>query len=154
FLARNVEGYLKTAEKDPVYAKYAPTAPSLTFTDQLILDDGTRRAEVYYFGHAHTTGCIFTFLPKEKMVFTGDACVNGPFNYTGDSDTASWIEVLSQVQSLAPDMVVPAHGAVAKRDLLQTQKQYFIELRAQIAGMVSQGKTLDEAKAEVDVPMW
>ena len=95
FLARNVEGYLKTAESDPVYAKYKPTAPQLTFTDKFIIDDGTRRAEVYYFGQAHTTGCIFTLLPKEKIVFTGDACVNGPFNYMGDSDTASWIDVRS-----------------------------------------------------------
>src|SRR6185295_10914154 len=154
YVARNVEPYLKTAEKDPVYAKYKPTAPSLTFTDKFILDDGNRRAEVYYFGHAHTTGCIFVYLPKEKMVFTGDACVNGPFNYMGDSDTASWIDVLGQVQSLEPDVVVPAHGPVSKRDLLQTQKQYFIELRAQIAGMVRDGRTLDEVKAAADVPMW
>jgi phosphoglycerate dehydrogenase-like enzyme/glyoxylase-like metal-dependent hydrolase (beta-lactamase superfamily II) len=154
YLARNVEGYLKTAEKDPVYAKYKPVAPSLTFTDKFILDDGTRRAEIYYFGQAHTTGCIFFFLPKEKIVFTGDSCVNGPFNYMGDSDSASWIEVLTQVQSLQPDVVVPAHGAVAKADLLQTQKQYFIELRAQIAAMVREGKSLDDAKAAVDIPMW
>jgi phosphoglycerate dehydrogenase-like enzyme/glyoxylase-like metal-dependent hydrolase (beta-lactamase superfamily II) len=154
YLARNVEGYLKTAETDPVYAKYKPTAPSLTFTDKFILDDGKRRAEVYYFGQAHTTGCIFIYLPKEKMVFTGDSCVNGPFNYCGDSDTASWIDVLTQVQSLEPDIVVPAHGAVAKRDLLQTQKQYFIELRAQVAAMAHEGKTLEEVKAAVDVPMW
>src|SRR5205814_2661526 len=122
--------------------------------DKLILDDGKRRAEVYYFGHDQTTGCIVVFLPKEKMVFTVDACVNGPFNYLGDSDSASWIDVLTQVQTLEPDVVVPAHGAVAKRNLLQTQKQYFIELRAQIAGMVHDGKTLEEVKASADVPMW
>ncbi|HZE99944.1 MAG TPA: MBL fold metallo-hydrolase, partial [Planctomycetota bacterium] len=154
FLARNVEGYLKTAERDPVYARYKPTAPQLTFTDKFIIDDGSRRAEVYYFGQAHTTGCIFIFLPKERIVFTGDACVNGPFNYMGDSDTASWIDVLSQVQTLDPDTVVPAHGAVAKRELLQTQKQYFLELRARVAAMVQEGKTLDQVKADVDVPMW
>jgi len=154
FLARNVEGYLKTAERDPVYAKYKPTAPQLTFTDKFIIDDGKRRAEVYYFGQAHTTGCIFTFLPKERIVFTGDACVNGPFNYCGDSDTASWIDVLTNVQTLDPETVVPAHGAVAKRELLQTQKQYFLELRARVAALIREGKTLDEAKVEVDVPMW
>ncbi len=154
FLARNVEGYLKTAERDPVYAKYRPTAPQLTFSDKFILDDGTRRLETYYFGQAHTTGCIFPYLPKEKLVFTGDACVNGPFNYMGDSDTASWIDVLTQVQTLDPETVAPAHGAVAKKDLLQTQKQYFIELRAKVGELVRAGKTLDEVKAEVDVPMW
>jgi len=154
FLARNVEGYLKTAERDPVYAKYKPTAPQLTFSDKFVLDDGTRRLETYYFGQAHTTGCIFPFLPKERIVFTGDACVNGPFNYMGDSDTASWIDVLSQVQTLDPETVAPAHGGVSKRDLLQTQKQYFIELRAKVAELVRAGKTLDEAKDEVDVPLY
>jgi phosphoglycerate dehydrogenase-like enzyme/glyoxylase-like metal-dependent hydrolase (beta-lactamase superfamily II) len=154
YLARNVEGYLKTAEKDPVYAKYKPVAPSLTFTNQFVLDDGKRRVEVYHFGHAHTTGCIFIYLPKEKMVFTGDSCVNGPFNYMGDSDTASWIEVLTQVQTLDPETVVPAHGAVAKRDLLETQKQYFLELRAQVARLLRDGKTLEEVRAAADVPMW
>ncbi|HLY09784.1 MAG TPA: NAD(P)-dependent oxidoreductase [Planctomycetota bacterium] len=154
FLARNVEGYLKTAERDPVYAKYQPTAPQLTFTDKFIIDDGKRRAEVYYFGQAHTTGCIFTFLPKERIVFTGDACVNGPFNYCGDSDTASWIDVLTNVQTLDAETVVPAHGPVAKRELLQTQKQYFLELRAQVAAALREGKTLDQAKESVDVPMW
>jgi len=154
YLARNVDGYLKTAERDPVYAKYKPVPPTLTFTDQFILDDGNRRVEVYYFGHAHTTGCIFIYLPKEKIVYTGDACVDGPFNYLGDSDTASWIEVLGRVQSLEPDVVMPAHGGISKRGLLQTQKQYFIELRAAVAAAIREGKTLDEAKASVDVPMW
>jgi phosphoglycerate dehydrogenase-like enzyme/glyoxylase-like metal-dependent hydrolase (beta-lactamase superfamily II) len=154
YLARNVEGYLRTAEKDPVYAKYKPVAPSLTFTDKLVLDDGKRRAEIYYFGHAHTTGCIFIYLPKEKMVFTGDSCVNGPFNYAGDADTASWIDVLTQVQTLDAETVVPAHGAVAGRELLETQKQYFLQLRAQVAGMLAQGKTLEQVKAEADVAMW
>jgi phosphoglycerate dehydrogenase-like enzyme/glyoxylase-like metal-dependent hydrolase (beta-lactamase superfamily II) len=154
FLARNVEGYLKTAERDPVYAKYAPTAPQLTFSDKFFIDDGKRRLEVYYFGHAHTTGCIFAFLPKERIVFTGDACVNGPFNYCGDSDTSSWIDVLSNVQTLDAETVVPAHGAVAKKELLGTQKRYFLELRAQVAAAIAAGKTLEEAKASVDVPMW
>ena len=154
YLAKNVEGYLKTAERDPVYAKYKPVPPNLTFTDKFILDDGTRRAEIHYFGHAHTTGCIFIFLPKEKIVYTGDACVNGPFNYMGDSDTASWIEVLGRVQTLEPDTVMPAHGKVSKRDLLQTQKQYFIELRAAVGAAIRDGKTLEEAKSSVDVPMW
>jgi phosphoglycerate dehydrogenase-like enzyme/glyoxylase-like metal-dependent hydrolase (beta-lactamase superfamily II) len=154
YLQRNLKGYADAAAKDPVYARYSAYAPNLTFTDQFILDDGKRRAEVYYFGHAHTTGCVFTFLPKEKIVFTGDACVNGPFNYMGDSDSESWIDVLTRVQSLGAEVVVPGHGPVGKADLLQTQKQYFIELRAQVARLIQEGKTLAEIKKAVDIPMW
>jgi len=154
FDERNVEGYLKTAERDPVYAKYKPTAPQVTFTDKFIIDDGRRRLETHHFGHAHTRGCSFPLLTKERIVFTGDACVNGPFNYCGDSDTASWIEVLAKVQALDAETVVPAHGAAGKKDLLETQRRYFAELRAAVAEQVKAGKSLDEAKAAVDVPMW
>jgi len=154
YLQRNVVNYEKEAAKNPLYAKYRPYAPDVTFTDKFILDDGKRRAEIYYFGQAHTTGCIFTFLPKEKIVFTGDACVNGPFNYMGDGDSASWIDVLTQVQTLAPDTICPGHGPTGKRELLQTQKEYFLELRAQVARLVSEGKSLDEVKKSVDIPMW
>ena len=152
--AKNVEGYLKTAEKDPVYAKYKPAPPTLTFTDKFILDDGKRRLETHHFGHAHTKGCVFPYLTSEKIVFTGDACVNGPFNYMGDSNSQSWIEVLGRVQGLEAETVVPAHGASAKKDLLETQKRYFTELRAAVAEAVKAGKSLEEAKASVDVPMW
>lgn len=154
-LARNLGTYAERAKKDQIAARYQPHAPDLTFTDKLVLDDGkSRRAELYYFGPAHTNGCIFTFLPREKMVFTGDAAVNGPFNYTGDADTRSWIDVLAKVQTLGAEVVVPGHGPVGKSDLLATQRQYFVELRAQVGALVAQGKGLDEIVKAVDIPMW
>jgi phosphoglycerate dehydrogenase-like enzyme/glyoxylase-like metal-dependent hydrolase (beta-lactamase superfamily II) len=154
YLQRNAANYAKEAAKDPLYAKYRAYAPDVTFTDKLILDDGKRRAEIYYFGQAHTTGCIFTYLPKEKIVFTGDACVNGPFNYMGDGDSASWIDVLTQVQTLEPETICPGHGPTGRRELLQTQKQYFLELRAQVAKLIGDGKSLEEVKKAVDIPLW
>jgi phosphoglycerate dehydrogenase-like enzyme/glyoxylase-like metal-dependent hydrolase (beta-lactamase superfamily II) len=154
YVQRNAAQYAKSAEKDPVYQRYQAYAPNVTFTDKFILDDGTRRAEIHYFGQAHTTGCIFIYLPKEKIVFTGDACVNGPFNYMGDGDSASWIDVLGHVQTLGAETICPGHGPVGKGDLVQTQRQYFLELRAQVAKLVQEGKSLDEAKKAVDIPMW
>ena len=66
-------------------------------------------------------GDVFTFLPPEKLVLTGDACVNGARNTMADANTASWIQVLGKVQGLAPDIVVPGHGALGKVDLLETR---------------------------------
>ncbi len=154
YLSKNVEKYTAAAKTDEAHARYLPYAPNLTFTDQFILDDGKRRAEVRYFGHAHTTGCIFTWLPKEKVVFTGDACVNGPFNYMGDSDSKSWIEVLAKVEALGAEQVGPGHSAPGKADVVKTQKQYFVELREQVGKLVKEGKTLDEVRKAVDIPMW
>ncbi len=155
YLARNLAQWESRAKMDPTAAKYKAYAPDLTFTNSMVLDDGKgRRAEIRFFGHAHTTGCIFTWLPREKILFTGDACVNGPFNYMGDSDTASWIDVLSRAQSLAPEKVVPGHGALGGPEVLEKQKRYFLELRARVAPLVQAGKSLEETQRQADVPMW
>jgi glyoxylase-like metal-dependent hydrolase (beta-lactamase superfamily II) len=152
---RGLASYAAKAAKDPAYARVPLAAPTLSFHDRLVIDDGKgRRAELYWFGAAHTSGDIFTFLPKEKIVFTGDACVNGDHNYVGDGDTRSWIEVLAKVQALAPQIVVPGHGALGRGDLLETQKQYFVELRRQVAALLQQGKSVEEANRLVDIPSW
>lgn len=154
YLEKNVENFKKQAERDQSYARAGVYAPAMTFTDKLILDDGDRRAEIHFLGHAHTTGCVWTWLPKEKVLFTGDACVNGPFNYTGDSDTKSWIDVLSKAQAFGAEKIGPGHGPAADGALLETQKSYFVQLRDAVGKLVKEGKSLDEAKKAVDLPDW
>lgn len=157
FVDKGLASYARKVEAgtDKAYRRVPAAAPTLSFQDRLIIDDGKgRRAELYWFGAAHTSGDIFTFLPKEKIVFTGDACVNGDHNYMGDGDTKSWIDVLAKVQALAPEIVVPGHGAIGRSDLLETQKQYFVELRRQVSALIKQGKGLEDAKKLVDIPSW
>src|SRR5207253_7365977 len=74
--------------------------PSIIFDDKLVLDDGKQRAELLFFGHAHTAGDAFLYLPKHKILCTGDACTNGAFNYMGHGDSASWIRVLDRAIQL------------------------------------------------------
>jgi glyoxylase-like metal-dependent hydrolase (beta-lactamase superfamily II) len=154
YLAKNVAAYDERKAKDKVAAKYAAAPPTLTFSERLVLDDGKRRAEILWLGHAHTRGDVFTWLPAEKIVLTGDACVNGPFNFLGDSDTKSWIDALTKAEALGAETVLPGHGPLGPRDVLGKQKQYFVELRQQIAALVKQGKPVDEVVKAVDVPAW
>jgi len=105
-------------------------------------------------GVAHTHGDAWAWLPKERILFTGDACVNGPYNYLGDSNTASWIHLLTALQQLNVETIAPGHGPLGKRPLLEDQKQYFVELRRQIGALVKQGKSLDEAKQAVSIPRY
>src|SRR5947209_5693314 len=98
--------------------------PEVVFDDKLVLDDGKQRVEFLFLGHAHSPGDAFAYLPKHKLLCTGDACVNGAFNYMGHSDSASWVRVLEKAQQLDVKFVLPGHGPVAGKDLPEKQKRY------------------------------
>jgi cyclase len=114
------------------------------FDDKSVLDDGTQRVEFLTFGHSHTIGDAVAYLPKQRILCTGDACVNGAFNFMGHSNSESWITCLEKMQKLDIDLVCPGHGKVAGKDLLDKQKRYFTELRQEVKKGVDAGKTPDE----------
>jgi phosphoglycerate dehydrogenase-like enzyme/glyoxylase-like metal-dependent hydrolase (beta-lactamase superfamily II) len=128
--------------------------PSVVFDDKLVLDDGKQRVEFLFLGHAHTAGDAFAYLPKQKILCTGDACVNGAYNFMGHSDSASWIRVLGRAQQLDVETVLPGHGAPAGRDLLERQKRYFVELREQVRRGIDAGKDAAEIVKQLDMPWY
>ena len=123
----------------------------ITFDDKYVLEDDTQRVEFHYLGHAHTPGDAVAWLPKHKILCTGDACVNGAFNYMGHSNSASWISVLEKMKAFEPKLIVPGHGAVAGIDLVEKQKRYFVELRQQIKKGIDSNKKLDEISGMLEM---
>jgi phosphoglycerate dehydrogenase-like enzyme/glyoxylase-like metal-dependent hydrolase (beta-lactamase superfamily II) len=128
--------------------------PSLIFDEKFVLDDGKQRVEFLFFGHAHTAGDAFAYLPKQKIVCTGDACVNGAFNFMGHSDSASWIRVLEKCQQLDVKLVLPGHGPPAGKELLEKQKRYFVELRQQVKKGIDAGQDFEDIRKSIDMPWY
>jgi cyclase len=126
----------------------------ITFDDKYELDDGTQRVEIYAFGHSHTSGDAVAYLPKLKILCTGDACVNGAFNFMGHSNSGSWIDCLDKMAKLDIDVVCPGHGKMARKDLLATQKRYFSDMRAQIKKGVEDKKSLEDVTTALDMPWY
>jgi cyclase len=93
-------------------------------------------------------------LPKHGILFTGDACVNGAFNYTGESDTASWINALMGMAELPIKQIAPGHGEPSDKTLLEKQRRYFQELRLAVGKAIESGKSLEQIKAELDIPFY
>src|SRR5688572_5206479 len=126
----------------------------IPFDDKYVLDDGTQRVEFLHFGHSHTPGDAVAYLPKHKILCTGDACVNGAFNFMGHSDTASWVRALEGMQQLDVKTILPGHGPIAGKDLLAKQKRYFVELRKQVRAGIDAGKALDDIARTIDMPWY
>ena len=130
----------------------APVPPRITFPDRMVIDDGKMRVELLHFGHAHTRGDGFAYLPKQKILFTGDAVVNGPYNFLGDGNTESWLEVIDALRQLDVEIVAPGHGPLGDRSLLDDQWAFLAALRAGVAAGIREGKSAEETAKSLQVP--
>jgi glyoxylase-like metal-dependent hydrolase (beta-lactamase superfamily II) len=125
------------------------TLPTMTFDRSLILHRKSRTVEILWLGRAHTDGDVFAFLPKEKVLVTGDA-LHGWTPYMGDSYPYDWIKTLDVAEKLDFDYVIAGHGDVMRgKETFELWKQYFRDLLEQTAAAYADGATLDQAKNRV-----
>ena len=133
--------------REDVAALNLPTAepPKQTFASKkYVLEDSTRKVEFHFFGWAHTRGDGFVYLPKEKILCTGDAVVNGPYNYMGDGNVGNWPAVINHALKLDVATVLPGHGVPGNREVLVGERQFINELEKAVRDAVKSGKTLED----------
>lgn len=124
--------------------------PSVIFPRELIFDDGKHRVELLHLGVAHTHGDAFAWLPKERILFTGDACVNGPYNFVGDGNVEQWVKTLDAARKLGAKAVCPGHGPRGVDTMLEDQQAYFLALRDSVGKLVSAKKSPADVRQAVD----
>ena len=119
--------------------------PQQTFSEvPHVLEGASRRVEFHHFGWAHTRGDGMVFLPDEKILCTGDAIVNGPFNYTGDGNTGNWPEVVSRALGLEFETILPGHGPQGGREVAEGQRQFFQEINTAVGRAFEDETPLEE----------
>ncbi len=125
------------------------TLPTLTFDRSLIIHRKSRTVEILWLGKAHTDGDVFVYLPKEKVIATGDA-LHGWTPFMNDGYPYDWIRTLDAAEKLDFDYVIGGHGDVMRgKGKFELWKEYFRDIMAETAEAFAQGATLDEARKRV-----
>ena len=83
-------------------------------------------------------------MPKEKVLCTGDAAVNGPYNYTADASITNWPKVMAAAQKLDVAYVLPGHGPSGGKEIITNQARFMVELRSAVNAEVKAGKKLED----------
>jgi cyclase len=134
---------------------YRREFPSVTFKDRLVFDDGVHRVELIHMGPAHTHGDGVAYLPKEKILVTGDLFVNGnPWgNNVADPDVDydNWLKVLDTMADWNVLMVVPGHGEIGTTASLREQRSFLSDLLDQVRQGIRAGKTKEALVKEIDL---
>jgi cyclase len=126
----------------------------ISFDDKYELKDDTQHVIFMHFGHSHTIGDAIAYLPKHKILCTGDACVNGAFNFMGHSNSAEWIKCLEAMEKLDIDLICPGHGKPTRKDLIAKEKRYFTELRAAVKKGIEDKKTVEQITKDLNFPWY
>lgn len=125
-----------------------PELPKQTFSEDLfVIQDSTRLVEFRHYGWAHTPGDGFVYLPKEKVLCTGDAAVNGHFTNLEDGNLGSWARVLEKLQRLNVTYVLPGHGSAGGKEILEGQKEFILALYRAVKSEMDHGRKLSEIVA-------
>ena len=125
------------------------TLPSVTFDHSLILHRPSKTVEILWLGNAHTNGDVFVYLPREKVLVTGDA-LHGWTPYMGDSYPFDWIQTLDAAEKLDFDQVIGGHGDVMRgKERFELWKHYFGDLMDEAAQAYARGASLEDAEKGV-----
>ena len=110
---------------------------------RLTLHRGARTIELLWFGRGNTRGDLVTWLPKERVVASGDLVV-APIPFGFNSYPTEWIAVLDSVAALKPRVLVPGHGPVMP-DLtyLNTVRRMLSTARERTLAEAGKGISLD-----------
>lgn len=125
--------------------------PRITFDSKLFIDDGTREIQLLFLGRGHTAGDIVMYLPKEKIVCSGDL-VEGGLPYMGDGYFDEWVTTLQNLKALDFDLDLPGHGRpFREKSHITNLQSYLKDLVAKVEVLRSQGVTPEQAVSRIDL---
>jgi cyclase len=125
-----------------------PALPTIVFEETMKLYRRDREIHLLHLGRAHTEGDVFVYLPREKIVITGDALI-GWTPFMGDGFPEDWAGTLDRLARLDFTHILMGHGDVAGRDWLAAFRGYVHDMVEAVRTEVAAGATLDETKQRV-----
>src|SRR5581483_1536188 len=125
-----------------------PALPTMAFEGTMRLYRGAREIHLLHLGRAHTEGDVFVYLPKERVVVTGDAVIAWtPF--MGDGYPEDWAATLGRLEALDFDVMLMGHGEPAGKEWLRLFRAYIGDLVEAVRREAAAGAPLEEVKRRV-----
>ena len=111
---------------------------------------GGREIQVLH-AQAITTGDTYLYLPKEKILVTGDILLS-PYPFAiGGTYPAEWLKTLEKFAALAPSVLIPGHGYTEMNiDSLRGNIALFQEVMQQVKACKAKGMTAEQTAEALD----
>jgi glyoxylase-like metal-dependent hydrolase (beta-lactamase superfamily II) len=126
--------------------------PSVTYKDKMILQIGSKRVELWYFGVGHTTGDTVVYFPDERLAFIGDQLFVGRVQlihaYKGGSSFGEVAALERMLQTIDAQRFVSGHSEVQDRAGVQGHIAAMKTLQERVRGLKAKGLALAEVQKD------
>ncbi|MDQ1047521.1 MBL fold metallo-hydrolase [Streptomyces sp. V4I2] len=113
--------------------------PTITFADGLVLETGEQRVELLYVGPAHTTNDIVVWLPRSKVLFTGDVVLADATPFALMGSVSGSLEAVERLRRLGARTVVCGHGPVKGPEVFDENEAYLRRIQQVAAAGLDAG---------------
>jgi glyoxylase-like metal-dependent hydrolase (beta-lactamase superfamily II) len=146
----NEDGSLSGAEiaRGPVNDVYPPTE---TYSDRTTITLGEKSVEIIHLGQVHSADMSILHFPEESALFVVDflSLKRLPFRNMGGYDLDEWLGVISDVEAIGAEIVIPGHGSVGTTADVTEVRQYLEELRDAVTEGIAANSSLEEMQASI-----
>ncbi|HXZ84269.1 MAG TPA: MBL fold metallo-hydrolase [Myxococcota bacterium] len=127
------------------------TPPSETFDGELHLRVGTKELVLLEVGPAHTKGDVIAWLPRERVVFTGDILFIGGTPILWAGPIANWIAACERIAALGAETIVPGHGPLTDAKGALGVRDYLVHVRDRARQCYDAGLAPADAARQIDL---
>jgi glyoxylase-like metal-dependent hydrolase (beta-lactamase superfamily II) len=144
---------------DDWWGSHADGIPTDLIDGERVLYVGSVEVMLEHPPPAHTSGDLWVYLPKQKIIATGDLVFNGYYPFLDQPEGGTSIPgMITAVRALAhdhPDAVfLPGHGPLASAGDLLRYANFLEALQIGAAAAHASGWTEDEAARRNDLARW
>ena len=151
-MARRIDGFRRRGY-DPDEVKLV--LPDVTFDSKMSIRIGGREVRLLYLGPGQQAGDTFVLFPDTRVLFTPGAFARHSMpNMAFTPSVESWIALLNRVAALNVDIILPAHGDVAKPADVKELAAMLADEFATVKDAVGRGIGVDEAVRTLTFPQY
>jgi len=122
------------------------------FVDSLQYFDGpNRRIQLISKGQGHTESDLILYLPDDKILFTGDLIFNKCHPYVPHGSISNWKDWLDFMNTMDIQTIMPGHGDIGTKDLVDHMKDYLTNLEISARNMYLNGQGKEDIES-IEIP--
>lgn len=137
----------------PEIRRLAFPRPELTFEGRMTLYCGDTVIQLIRVG-GHTPATSMVYLPDQRILFTGDVLVIGRYPFMGDANSKEWLNALTLIRRMDPEIIVPGHGEPCDARATEPLSAYLRDIRAHVRRFFHSGRSKSETVNKLRRQEW